>query len=62
MSLKPNEHSMTNPEAQHPTPETPAKEEVNRTEWAPPQLEKLPITETAFSGTGSIPDGITFSS
>jgi hypothetical protein len=53
---------MTNPEAQHPTPETPAKEEVNRTEWAPPQLEKLPITETAFSGTGSIPDGITFSS
>jgi hypothetical protein len=53
---------MTNPLAQNLTPELPDTMEVTRPEWVPPQLDKLPIAETAAAGTGTIADGFDFSS
>lgn len=49
---------MPNPLAQSPTPEQP----VTPAEWIPPQLDKLPIADTAVASVGNIADGIDFSS
>ena len=53
---------MNNPKAQPLTPELPVAQDAAPLEWTPPQLDKLPVADTTFSGTGSVPDGITFSS
>jgi hypothetical protein len=53
---------MTNPDTQSPNPEPRSANETIRPEWTPPQLDKLPVADTSFSGAGSTPDGIDFSS
>jgi len=49
---------MPNPPDQSPTPEHP----VTPAEWIPPQLDKLPIADTAIAFVGNIADGVDFSS
>lgn len=53
---------MTAPKTQNQTPELQSAHEVTRPEWTPPQLDKLPIADTAVAFVGNIPDGIDFSS
>lgn len=53
---------MSEAQSQNPTPELPTTSEVTRSKWVPPQLDKLPVADTAVTSVGNLPDGIDFSS
>jgi hypothetical protein len=52
---------MNHPDKQNQTPEALPAAEVALTAWAPPQLEKLPIEDTAAAAPNSVADAGIFS-
>lgn len=51
---------MTNPEKQSQTPELLATTKVTRLDSPPPELQKLPVAETAVASQAGVFDGASF--